>query len=521
MQSNQAVSIAFFLLFLCVTVGITAWASRRNRSAGQYLVASGGIKAWQNGLAMSGEYMSASAMLGMTGLLATMGFSSYVYPVAAVVTWPLILLLLADPIRRLGQFTLTDVIAWRLKQKPIRLAAVLVSIPMTLLYLVAQLVAGGILIKVLFGIPYSASVIFVGLLTMSYVLFGGMLATTWVQIIKAILQHLTVCVLTMLVLSHFDYSPFELFRRLGETEQAHMLVPRDMDPVGRWEMISLAIALVCGAIGMPQILTRFFTVPDPMSAKKSAVYATMIVGSFHLMVLVVGFGALALLGREAILGAGASGNMAVPMLAKYVGGDTFFGIVCGVAFATVIAVVAGLTLTSATTFAHDLWSRVVHAGKQGGEASLSVARIGAVIVASIATLLALMFESINVAFLIGLSQAIIAATNFPLLMLTLFWSRLTTAGAVSGMVVGCVSSMLLIFVSPAVQVALMKLDRSVLDGVWWFYPLNSPAIVCVPLAFVVMILVSLLKREPSSENKFSEMQGLLMEHEGKTFAVNH
>lgn len=523
MNQIQPISIVFFLAFFAVTVLITIWATKRNKSANQYLVASGGISSWQNGLAMSGEFMSASALLGMTGLVATLGYGSYVYSVASVVIWPLILGLLADPIRRLGRFTLTDVIVYRLRERPVRIAAVAASIPITLLYLIGQMVAGGALIKLLFGIPYAPAVIFVGIITLSYVLFGGMLATTWVQIIKAALMHLCVIVLTILVLAQFDFNPAGIFRSLQEQGMGNSLFPSELSSIGKWDIISLAMAIVLGGMGMPQVLTRFFTVPDPLSARKSSAYATAIVGTFHLMVLIVAFGAMALIGKEAILAAGGGGNMAVPLLAHKLGGDTFFGIICGVAFATVIAVIAGLTLASATSFAHDVWARVYKAndGNEEQHASLKVARIGAFVVAVIATLLALLFQNMNVAFLIGLSQAISAATNFPLLMMALFWRKFTTRGAVAAVTVGVISSLVLIILSPTVQVSLLGGSKEILMTKWWYFPLNSPAVVCVPLALFVGVVASLMRKEPTAEVKFDEMQAQFDSNKNQTYATDH
>lgn len=522
MESNRITSALFFLVFLLITVAITFWASRRSKSAGQYLVASGSLKAWQNGLAMSGEYMSAAALLGMTGLLATTGYNAYLYSVAAVTTWPLILFLLADPIRRLGRYTLTDVVSWRLRDKPVRIVAATASIPITLLYLIAQLVAGGILIKLLFGLPYTAAVIFVGVLTLAYVLFGGMLATSWVQIIKAVMMQGCIITLTVLVLAKFGFSPFELFRTVASSGNQAMLAPSELATLGRWDMVSLAIAISCGAMGQPQILTRFFTVPDARAARKSAVYATGIVGTFHIMLIVVGFGAMALVGKDTILQAAGGGNMAVPLVAQLLGGDTFLGIVCGVAFSTVIAVIAGLTLATATTFAHDLWAKVVNADNENQKTSLAVARTGAVVVALVAIALALLFQHINIAFLIGLSQSITAAVNFPILILALFWRRLTTAGAVAGMLTGVIGSLTLIMLSPTVQVGLLGGDKVFLAEQWWYFPLSNPSLVCVPLALLVMVLVSLRKPELSAQVKYDEMQVILNSSDKTEYAsTNH
>ena len=514
---THTTSIVFFLIFFAISVGITVWASRQNRSAGAYLVADGGIAAWQNGLAMSGEYLSASALLGMSGLIATEGFNGYIYSIAAATTWPLMLFLVADPVRRLGKFTLTDVLAWRLRQRPVRIVAAVASIPITLFYLIGQLVAGGVLVKLLFGMSYTPAVLLVGAITLAYVLFGGMLATTWVQIIKACLLSVGVLILTLLLLAKFGFNPAAMFRQIGSHAGQHFLSPASLPAAGRWDVASLALGLVCGGLGMPQILTRFFTVPDPHAARKSALYSTGIVGVFHMMVLLLGFGAMALLGRDTILGAGGGGNMAVPLLAEYLGGDTFFGFISGVSFATVLAVIAGLTLASATTFAHDLWAKVVragsesHAGGQEPATSLRVAQVSAVIIAVVATSMALLFQGVNVAFLIGLAQALAAASNFPILMMALYWRGLTTRGAVWGMAIGVVSSLVLIIVSPTVQIALLHGNKAWLMQQWWYFSLSSPTIVSMPLAVLTTVIVSWIRPELAAQQRYVEMRSILDE----------
>ncbi|VVD95211.1 Cation/acetate symporter ActP [Pandoraea eparura] len=505
MNSNRVVSAIFFVLFLVATVLITVWATKRSRSSKAFLLASGGISAWQNGFAMSGEYLSASALLGMTGLLAIGGFGGYIYSISAAISWPIILFLFAGPIRRLGSFTLADVLSYRLRQRPMRIATATSNIPITLFYLIGQLVAGGVLIKLLFGIPYWLAVMAVAVITLAYVLFGGMLATTWVQIIKAALQCFGVAMLTLLLLRHFSFNPANVFRLVADTRGASYLGPPSLSGISRWDSISLSIGLVCGAMGLPQILTRFLTVPDVGSARKSAMYATAIVGGFHLMVLVLGFGALALLGRDTILHAGGGGNMAIPLLAEKLGGGTLFGFICGISFATILAVVSGITLTSATTLAHDVWGNLF-SKEEGAEPSIRVARVSSVVVTGIAAMLAMAFENTNVAFLIGLSQAIAGATNFPILVLSLLWRKLTTRGAVWGMAVGAISSVLLIIVSPTVQISLLHNELAILREQWWFFPLSTPALVSVPLAFLCSVLVSVFSREPSSEAKFDVLR---------------
>ena len=515
---TSPLSLAFFVAFLCVTLIITWVASRRSRSSSEYFNAGGRIGALQNGLAMSGEYLSAAALLGMTGAISLKGFDGIVYSIGVFAGWPLMLFLVSEPMKRLGKFTLADVIAWRLSPKPIRIAVAIASLPIVLLYLITQLVAAGGLIKLMFGMSYLPGVAMVGVLMLFYVFFGGMLGTTWVQIIKAVLLFSGSTLLVILLLAHFNYDPAAIFALAIKQSGPHINAPTELPILDRWDTISLAIALVFGALGMPQILTRFLTVNKASDARKSAFYATALVGVFHVFVLFLGFGALALLGKHDILAAGGGGNMAVPMLAKVLGGDAFFGFICAVSFATMLAVVAGLTLTAATTFAHDIWAGVWMNRRSntidGSDAKRAdqqpkVARAAAVVIAGAAVLLALRFEGQNVAFMVGLSYSIAASANFPVLMLALFWKRLTTAGAVAGMLSGATVAVLMIVLSPTIQVEVLHHAVSDVADKWWFISLRNPSIISVPLAFFVSWAVSTLSPSTASEDGFVRMEGVL------------
>ncbi|EIN02214.1 cation:acetate symporter ActP [Paraburkholderia hospita] len=505
-HNNSA--ILCFVAFLLVTLWITVAASRRSKSAGEYFTAGGKIGAGQNAFAMAGEFLSAAALLGMTGAITLDGFDAILYSICVVVSWPLILFLLAGPIKRLGKFTLTDVIAWRLSKQPVRMAAALASLPIVLFYLITQLVAAGDLIQLIFGMPYWTAVVSVGGLMLFYVLFGGMLATTWVQIIKAILLLGGALILTGLLLARYGFDPFALFRAASKGYGLGVIAPRPTTGHAAWDTVSLALAMTVGALGMPQILSRFLTVSSPREAQKSAFYATVIVGVFHIMVLVLGYGCLVVVGRESVGAAGGGGNMAVPLLSRILAGEGFFGYISAVSFSTTLAVVAGLTLTASTTFAHDIWAGVIRHGNVDPANQARVAKFAATAIASVAVILALAFEHQNVAFMVGLSYAIAASANFPVLVLALFWRGLTTAGAVASIVVGAASAVLLICLSPTVQVGILHHTAQELANHWWFFPMKNPALITVPLSFFSAFIASAVFPEPSAKTKFDELRAL-------------
>ena len=506
-SSGNGPALFCFVGFLLVTIGITVFASRGPKSATQYFNAGGKISAGQNAFAMAGEFLSAAALLGMTGALALKGFDAILYSVCVVASWPLILFLLAEPIKRLGTFTLTDVIAWRLAKQPVRIAVGLASIPIVLIYLITQLVAAGGLVDLIFGIPYLPAVTCVGALMLSYVLFGGMLATTWVQIIKAILLLGGAIVLTVMLLAKFDFNLFAMFRSVSDAYGVETLAPHTTFGLARWDTISLCFAMTVGALGMPQILTKFLTVRSTAQARRSALYCTGLVGVFHILVLLLGFGCLALVGRSAIGDAGGAGNMAVPLMSRLLGGNAFFGFICAIAFATTLAVVAGLLLSAATTFAHDIWGGVIRRGRNTNEAR--VARIAATAISATAVVLALAFQHQNVAFMVGLSYSIAASANFPVLMLALFWRKLTTMGAVCSILIGAGVSVLLIILSPTVQIDILHRSPEEFAQLWWCFPLKNPGLFSIPLSFAVGIAVSLFRPEAEAHKKFTEMQQAL------------
>jgi len=488
------VALAFFFLFISITLGITFWAARRTRTTEHFYAAGRSISAGQNGFALAGDYMSAASFLGIAGLVSTTGFDGLIYSTGWLVGWPVVLFLIAEPLRNLGKYTFADVVALRLRAVPVRIAAALGTLATVVFYLIAQMVGAGSLIRMLFDIPFEAAVALTGAAMIVYVLFGGMLATTWVQIVKAGLLLGGATALGLLVLARFDFDPTRLFAAAAEKYGDAVLAPGKLvsSPL---EAVSLGMALMFGTAGLPHILMRFYTVPEARAARSSVFYATGLIGYFYLMTFVLGFGAMVLVGPDAIRAADAGGNMAAPLLAELLGGTPFLGFISAVAFATILAVVAGLTLSGAAALSHDLWVNVVRSGRSESDEELRVARFATVALGVLAIALGISLEGQNVAFMVALAFAIAASANFPALVLAIFWPRLTTAGAVASMVTGTLVTVLLIWLSPTIQVDVLKHASA------WF-PLKNPALVTIPLSFAMGIVVSLLRPEPEAEARF-------------------
>jgi cation/acetate symporter len=483
-------AIVWFLAFVGITLAITYWAARRTRTSAEFFAAGGKITALQNGFALAGDYMSAASFLGIAGLVSTSGFDGLIYSVGWLVGWPVITFLIAEPLRNLGTYTFADVVAFRLRQRPVRVAAAISTLAVVTFYLIAQMVGAGNLIHLMFGLDYSLALVIVGGVMLLYVLFGGMIATTWVQIIKAGLLLSGATLLAVIVLAKFGFNPLELFAAAKAKYGAAVMMPGKQvaNPI---DTISLGIALMFGTAGLPHILMRFYTVRDAASARRSVAYATSLIGWFYLVTFVLGFGACVLVGREAIVAVDKGGNMAAPLLAEVLGGTGFLGFISAVAFATILAVVAGLTLSGAAAISHDLWGHVLRDGKITEREQLRVAKIATVILAIAAIGLGLLFRGQNVAFMVGLAFAIAASANFPALLLSMTWRRFTTFGAFASMLSGTATSLILILLSPTVWVDLLGNKEAI-------FPLKNPGIISVPLAFVVGIAVSLAKPEPSA-----------------------
>ncbi len=492
------VAMSFFFVFIAITLGITYWAARRTHTTEQFYVAGRTVSAGQNGFALAGDYMSAASFLGIAGLVSTSGFDGLIYSTGWLVGWPIVLFLIAEPLRNLGRYTFADVVALRFREMPIRIGAALGTLSTVIFYLIAQMVGAGGLIRLLFGISYELAVILVGVAMLAYVLFGGMLATTWVQIVKAVLLLAGASLLALLVLARFHMNPLELFAAAAERYGSAVLAPGKLVS-NPWDAISLGMALMFGTAGLPHILMRFYTVPDARAARTSVFYATGLIGFFYLMTFVLGFGAMVLVGPDAIRAVDAGGNMAAPLLAELLGGTPFLGFISAVAFATILAVVAGLTLSGAAALSHDLWVSVVRKGHADSREQLFVARVSTIVLGVLAIALGITFKGQNVAFMVSLAFAIAASANFPALLLSIFWRRCTTSGAVSSMAVGTISTLVLIWLSPTVQIDILAAESA------WF-PLKNPALVTIPLSFLAAIAVSLLGSESETASRFADVE---------------
>ena len=493
----NASAIVGFLLFIGLSLGITWWAARRTRSTEHFYAAGRSISGFQNGLALAGDYMSAASFLGIAGLVSLSGFDGLIYSIGFLVGWPVVLFLIAEPLRNLGKYTFADVVALRLRQAPVRVAAAAGSLAVVIFYLIAQMVGAGNLVRLLFGLDYSVAIVIVGAVMLAYVLFGGMLATTWVQIVKAVLLMSGALILALLVLARFGFNPLALFAAAAAQYGAGVLGPGRLvsDP---WDAVSLGLALMFGTAGLPHILMRFYTVPDAATARVSVNYATGFIGAFYLLTFVLGFGAMVIVGQGPIRAIDPGGNMAAPLLAEVVGGHAFLGFIAAVAFATILAVVAGLTLAGAAALSHDLWVNVVRHGAATEQEQLRVARLSTVLLGVLSIALGVAFKGQNVAYMVGLAFAIAASANFPALVLSIFWRRFTTRAAQLSMFAGTASSLLLIALSPAIMVDLLKLHAAIV-------PLKNPGIISIPLSFAVAIVTTLLWPEPESEQRYLEV----------------
>ncbi len=489
-------AIAFFLGIVALTLVITYWAARRTRSTKEFYAAGRSVSALQNGLALAGDYMSAASFLGIAGLVAMKGYDGMIYATGWLVGWPALMFLIAEPLRNLGKYTFADVVAFRLRQTPVRIASAIGGILTVLFYTIAQMVGSGNLIKLMFGISYEAAVVIVGAIMLAYVLFGGMIATTWVQIIKAVLLLFGVTVLMVLVLAQYGFNPATLYGAVAERYGQAALEPGGLvtNPV---DAVSLGLALMLGLLGLPHILMRFYTVPDAKAARISVLYATGFIGYFYIIIPIVGFGAATLVGREVIASIDAGGNMAAPLLAEQLGGTPFLGFIAAVAFATILAVVAGLTLAGASALSHDIYVHVIKGGHASEREQVRVARWATVIFGSVAVLLGVVFKGQNVAYMVGLAFAIACSANFPALLMSIVWRRFTTAGAVASILTGSILTVILIVLSPTIQVDILKHPAAI-------FPLRNPAIVSMTVAFLVGILVSLMTPEPSAQTAFED-----------------
>ncbi|MDR3385272.1 cation acetate symporter [Cupriavidus basilensis] len=505
-QGTNFTAIVMFAGFVIITLCITYWAAKRTRSRADFYAAGGGITGLQNGLAIAGDYMSAASFLGISALVYASGYDGLIYSIGFLVGWPIIVTLMAERLRNLGKFTFADVVSYRLAQTPLRCLAAAGTLVVVAFYLIAQMVGAGQLIKLLFGLDYNVAVVLVGVLMVLYVTFGGMLATTWVQIVKACLLLGGATLIAVLVLVQFGFDPTALFARAVEVHPRHaaIMLPGAIvaNPV---EAISLGLALMFGTAGLPHILMRFFTVADAKAARKSVFWATTFIGYFYILTFIIGFGAITLVATNSFYldGGGLRGgaNMAAVWLAHAVGGNLLLGFISAVAFATILAVVSGLTLAGASAVSHDLYASVFRLGRVDERDELRVSKITTLVLGVVAIVLGIAFETQNIAFMVGLAFAIAASANFPVLFLSMYWRGLTTLGAVVGGWAGLLTALVLTILSPSIWVAVLHNPAPIFSH-------NAPALFSMPVAFIGCWLFSILDNSARarSEKELFEAQ---------------
>jgi len=537
---NPAVNISIFGIFVLITLAITFKASRNNKSAADYYAAGRNISGTQNGLAIAGDYLSAASFLGIAGAIAIYGYDGFLYSIGFLVAWLVALLLVAELMRNTARYTMADVLAFRMRQRPVRTAAATSTLVVSLFYLLAQMAGAGALVTLLLGVTgelaQAVVVVLVGALMMVYVLVGGMRGTTYVQIIKATLLIAGAAVMTVWVLGKYG---FNLSALLGAAvdNSATQATPRDvLSPGGQYgatnisklDFISLALALVFGTAGLPHVLMRFYTVPTAKDARRSVVWAIWLIGIFYLFSLVIGYGAGALVGADTILAAPGAVNAAAPLLAFELGGTILLGVIAGVAFATILAVVAGLTITASASFAHDIYASVIKKGQGNPEAEVKVARIAAIVIGAVSIGLGILAlqAGLNIAFLVALAFAIAASANLPTIIYTLFWQRFTTQGALWSIYGGLIACVTLILFSPVVSGAPVNpatgKSPSLIQNVdFSWFPLNNPGLVSIPLSFFLGWLGTKLSKEQPNELKNAELEVRALTGIGAEKAVAH
>src|SRR4051794_35266364 len=501
--SVNGTALAVFGVIVAITLVISWVASKRVNTATDFWSAGRGLTGPQNGFAIAGDYMSAASFLGIAGLIYLFGFDGFLYSVGFLVAFLTVLFLLAERMRNAGKYTIADVLAFRLRQEPARAAAALGTLTVVAFYLIAQMVGAGVLIEGLVDIDFSLAVILTGVFMVSYIVLGGMLATSWVQIIKAFLLMTAAIVMTIWVLAKTSWNPIDLFTwaRSKSAEGDAYLKP-GLFLSSPLDTVSLGLGLVLGTAGLPHILMRFFTVPNAKAARSSVIWAMFLIGAFYLMTTALGFGARAILGQGGEAAAGKTGNGAVPLLAEKLGGQFFQAIIAGVAFATILAVVAGLVISASGAVAHDVWSNIVRRGQDSDGEEVWVAKIAALAIGAIAIAIAIIGgEGLNISFMVGLAFAVAASANFPALLLALTWKRFNTAGAVTGVLFGVISSVALVVMSKTVWPG-----PDAEGGALSWYSLANPGIISIPLGFIGCFLGTMLSREPTAEAMFSELK---------------
>ncbi|MGW6209365.1 MULTISPECIES: solute symporter family protein [unclassified Streptomyces] len=518
-SEHRPLIISLFAVFVAATLGITVWAGRQTKSASDFYAGGRQFTAFQNGLAVSGDYMSAASFLGIAGAIALFGYDGFLYSIGFLVAWLVALLLVAEPLRNSGRYTMGDVLAYRMRQRPVRTAAGVSTIIVSIFYLLAQMAGAGVLVSLLLGITSDAGkiliVALVGVLMIVYVTIGGMKGTTWVQMVKAVLLIAGAILMTFMVLWKFDFNVSDLLGTAAEKSGhgASFLEPGlkyGATGTSKLDFLSLGIALVLGTAGLPHILIRFYTVPTAKAARKSVNWAIGIIGAFYLMTIALGFGAAALIGPDEIKAKNPAGNAAAPQLAEYLGGvgttggAVMLAVISAVAFATILAVVAGLTLASSSSFAHDIYANVIRKGKATEKEEMRAARWATVFIGAAAIVLGAFARDMNVAGLVALAFAVAASANLPTLLYSLFWKRFTTQGALWSIYGGLASSVILVLFSPVVSGNAKTSMFKGVDFAW--FPLENPGLISIPLGFLLGWIGSLLSKEEPDKGKYAELE---------------
>lgn len=498
----SATALTLFVIIVGMTLVITYWAAKRTNTTSEFYTAGGGLTGWQNGLAIAGDYLSAASFLGIAGAIALNGFDGFFFSIGYLVAYLVVLYVVAEPLRNLGKYTIADMINARFEQKKVRGVAALSTITIVIFYMIAQLVGAGALIQLLLGIDYWIAVLMVGVMMTTYVLFGGMTATSWVQIIKAVLLMLGTVIISILVLMKFNFNIFTMFEEIKTlTPHGESYLHPGVKYKNPIDTISMMAALVLGTAGLPHILMRFFTVKDARTARSSVVTATWVIGIFYILTIFLGFGAAAFVGSTDIIAANAAGNMAAPLLAKALGGDFLMSFVAAVAFATILAVVAGLVLSGASAFAHDIYGQIIKKGKVTEKQQMVAARYASVAVSILSIILALFAQKMNVAFLVSLAFCVAASANLPVIIFTIYWKKFNTAGAVTGVITGLLTALVLVAISPSVLNP--EPGVAILTGTPIF-PLTNPAIVSIPAGFIAAYVGTVLANK-RDEKKYAEV----------------
>ena len=520
------INMSIFLAFVAVTLVVVIRASKSTQSAADYFAGGRSFTGTQNGLAIAGDYLSAASFLGIVGAIALQGYDGFLYSIGFFVAWLVALLLIAEPLRNTGKFTMADVLSFRLRQTPVRMAASISTLSVTLFYLLAQMAGAGALVSLLLGVTsrtgQSVVILAVGVLMIAYVLIGGMKGTTWVQIIKACLLVAGVAVMTVWALALFGFSFSGLLGGAVDTAGDHAILEPGLryglSEVTKLDFVSLGLALVLGAAGLPHVLMRFYTVPTAKEARKSVVWAIVLIGTFYLFTLVLGYAAAALIGADRIAAAPGGVNSAAPLLAYELGGSLLLGFIAAVAFATILAVVAGLAITASASFAHDIYGNVLKKGKATGKEELRVGKITVVVIGVVAVLGGIGAQGQNVAFLVALAFAVAASANLPTILFSLYWKRFTTRGAVWSMYGGLITAVVLIIFSPVMSGAETSMIASA-DFAW--FPLTNPGIVSIPVGFLLAIIGSLTESRRENREKQAEMEVRSMTGVGAEPPVDH